>query len=83
MIFFTWVLWNPIFDTIAEIRDYACSTDINRLLQHQHCAATHVGNRNFSTLSRSLVKELEWNTNCEFGDYFLVVMKFKCKQNNI
>ena len=42
----------PIFDTVAELRDYACSTDINKLLKHQNCSATLVGNRNFGTLSR-------------------------------
>jgi len=71
MIFFTWVLWSPIFDAVAELRDYACSTDINKLLKHQNCAATLVGNRQFSTLSRSLIKEEDWNTSCEFVITFL------------
>ena len=71
---FTWVLWNPVFNTVAFLGDSACSTDINKLLQLQNCAARRVGNRNFSTLIRSLVKELDRNTNFEFVDYFLVAI---------
>ena len=52
---------DPIFDIIALLGDYACSTDINKLLQLQNCVARLVGYRNFSTLSRSLVKKLDWN----------------------